>query len=201
MMDVSENFCRILVGREHTEMLWLCRKTDWFKLLHLPDVSWLQLVAAALCLVVVIWVIVRFVSRVNEDVDPAEADREMLQSLDDLWRQGDLTEDEFRSIKSQIMGRLKTSWNVTPKTSSRADFAKLAQKPSNDDNKLNESFVNRSETNDLKPSASQSIQSENIASPTNVPGPTQDTTHRAERRMPLESENSEGNMEAGPRAE
>ena len=91
----------------------MAKTTDWYKLLQLPDVSWISFLVATSSLIVVIWIIVRQVSRVNEDVDPAEADREMLQALNDLRREGDLTDDEFRLIKRQITNRLNTVWKAT----------------------------------------------------------------------------------------
>ncbi|MFN5896199.1 MAG: hypothetical protein ACK48Y_01650, partial [Planctomyces sp.] len=63
--------------------------------------SWLPLLIAAVVLVLLIWAILRILSKMNEDVDPAEADREMLQALRDLRREGDLSEDEFRSIRGK----------------------------------------------------------------------------------------------------
>jgi len=47
----------------------------------------------------------------------------MLQRLNELRREGDLTEDEFRSIKSQIVGRLNSSWNLAPKAGRSAKNA------------------------------------------------------------------------------
>ncbi|MCA9012157.1 MAG: hypothetical protein KDB01_20535, partial [Planctomycetaceae bacterium] len=75
------------------------RTNDWLDLLQLPNFTWWQFLFAAACLIVLIWSIVRFVSRVHEDVDPAESDQEMLKAISELRRQGDLTEDEYRSIK------------------------------------------------------------------------------------------------------
>jgi hypothetical protein len=110
MTAVFENFTRSADTIPCRRVYWLLKTTDWHKLLQLPDVSWTSFLIAAACLVVVIWIIVRLVSQVNEDVDPAEADREMLQALSDLRREGDLTEDEFRLIKGQITNRLSTVW-------------------------------------------------------------------------------------------
>lgn len=179
-------------------MVWLCRTTDWMKLLQLPNVSWWQFLVAAACLVVVIWVILRLVARVNEDVDPAEADREMLHALNELYREGDLTEDEFRSIKSQIVGRLSASWNVSPKTSLAAESADRSSTGFQDDETLENISSTVSETIQEGQLASQSNQSASFTSPTNVPDPPQDTSHLSEGLTPPESENSQGNMEAGP---
>jgi hypothetical protein len=70
--------------------------------------SWLPLLIAAVILILLIWAILKFLSKMHEDVDPAEADREMLQALRDLRREGDLTEDEFRSIRGKLSNRLNT---------------------------------------------------------------------------------------------
>ena len=198
MMSVVENYIRISRSIGQSKMLWLCRKTDWMKLLQLPDIDWWQLLVAAACLVVVIWAILRLATRINEDVDPAEADREMLQALHDLRREGDLTEDEFRSIKNQIVGRLNSSWNVAPKT---GPSAKIADRPDlnlkSDEISENVSAVD-SEAIQKSQLASQSNQPESFASPTNVPEPPQDTSDLSEGLTPPESENSQGHTEAGP---
>jgi hypothetical protein len=85
------------------------------------------LLIAAVVLVLLIWAILRILSKMNEDVDPAEADREMLQALRDLRREGDLSEDEFRSIRGKLATRLntlqpgeKSSENVPPKSAESA---------------------------------------------------------------------------------
>ena len=130
--------------------------------------------------------------------DPADADREMLQALHDLRREGDLTEDEFRSIKNQIVGRLNASWTVPPKT---MPSAKTADPPGlnlkSDEISENVSSAD-SETVQEKQLASQSNQPESFASPTNVPEPPQDTSDLSEGLTPPESENSQGHTEAGP---
>ena len=50
------------------------RTIDWLDLLQLPNFTWLQFLFAAACLVVLIWQIARFISRVDEDIDPAESE-------------------------------------------------------------------------------------------------------------------------------
>jgi hypothetical protein len=198
MMNVFENLHGFSSCIEQSEMLWLCRKTDWMKLLQLPNVSWWQFLFASACLVVAVWGILRLVSRVNEDVDPAEADREMLQRLNELRREGDLTEDEFRSIKSQIVGRLNTSWSVASKSRLAAENADKTIL-SVDRAELSENISSTgSESNDSRASASQSNQPESFTRPTNVPDPPQDTMHLTEGSMPPESENSQGLTEANP---
>lgn len=58
-------------------------------------------------LVVLIWGIVRVRSLYRDDDDPAAVDQSMLLGLGDLHRQGDLTESEYRSIKSQLIQRMQ----------------------------------------------------------------------------------------------
>ena len=71
--------------------------------------------ATAVVLTILIWIIVRLVTGATEDVDPAEADREMLDAVNELRAQGDLSEDEFRSIKGRLVTRLGRSFQVRPR--------------------------------------------------------------------------------------
>ncbi len=177
-----------------TEFFWLSRKTDWWKLLQLPDISWAPLLIAAACLIVVVWAIVRLVSRVNEDVDPAEADREMLLALNDLRREGDLTEDEFRSIKGQITGRLQVTWRdkKTQGTSAKTAASMMSSKVDSVSSETDSMVEQNQKTEEGSSETSEPDQSETLTSPTNVPEPSQNTTDLAERRMPSESEKGEG---------
>ena len=178
--------------------MWLARTTDWFKLLHLPDVGWWQFLAAAGCLVVLIWAIVRLIASVNEDVDPAEADREMLQAINDLRREGDLTEVEFRSIKGQLVTRLSTSFQVTPKKGRGAKSAEAAEPELNDKNLAEDFSVKQSATDALDVASSQPNKPESFASPTNVPESCQDTSHLPPGTTAPESENKEGMTDSDP---
>ena len=81
----------------------------WSDLPNWPLRSWLIFLVALVGLFIVIWQVIRLVARVNEDSDPAEADHEMLLVLSELHREGDLTKEEFRSIKGQIVGRLRVT--------------------------------------------------------------------------------------------
>ena len=178
--------------------MWLARATDWFKLLHLPDVGWWQFLAATGCLVVLIWAIVRLIASVNEDVDPAEADREMLQAINDLRREGDLTEVEFRSIKGQLVTRLSTSFQVTPKKGRGAKSAEEAEPQLNDKNLAEDFSVKQSATDALDVASSQPNKPESFASPTNVPESCQDTSHLPPGTTAPESENKEGMTDSDP---
>ena len=188
LINLPELFRVMIEG----DALMLSKKVDVWKMLHLPDVSWLELLGAAACLVVVIWAILRFVSRVNEDVDPAEADKQMLQALMDLRREGQVSEDEFRSIKGQIVSRLNTQWTDTPKEKKPAGTAGLEEA-------LQQALLTsaKAEESDDGPSSSEthpaeSIQTETSPSSTNLPEPAQDNATLTERSEPPESEKGEG---------
>jgi len=111
-----------------SQALSLAKKADWWKLLQ-PMIGWWQVLAAGACLVVLVWGIFRLVSRANEDVDPAEADREMLEAINELRREGDLSESEFRTIKGQLVARLNGQWSSTPDSRKAAASAGAPEKP------------------------------------------------------------------------
>ena len=194
MTFICEYSDKFLCRAVPSEFFWLSRKTDWWKLLQLPDISWVPLLIAAACVVVVVWAIVRLVSRVNEDVDPAEADREMLQALNDLRREGDLTEDEFRSIKGQITGRLQVTWSgkKSQGTSAKTAASMISSEVDSFSSETDSTEEHNQKTDDRFSETSEPDQSETLISPTNVPEPSQNTTDLAQRRMPSESEKGEG---------
>ena len=68
--------------------------------------SWSIFVIVLIALIIFIWLIARLVTRATEDSDPAEVDRQMLTAINDLRRKGDLSQEEFRSIKGQLVDRL-----------------------------------------------------------------------------------------------
>jgi len=69
--------------------------------------SWVTFTAVLVVLIVFRWVVARLVTQVTEDSDPAETDRQMLTAINDLHRKGDLSQEEFRSIKGQLVDRLQ----------------------------------------------------------------------------------------------
>ncbi len=80
--------------------------------------SWMTFTAVLVVLIVFIWVVARLVTRVTEDSDPAETDRQMLTVINDLHRKGDLSQEEFRSIKGQLVDRLQEDGKSSPTGSS-----------------------------------------------------------------------------------
>ena len=80
---------------------------DWWpKALPLPVDNWVGYSVLLVVTVGVISLIVALISRATDDTDPAETDRQMLTAMNELHRQGDLTQEEFRSIKGQLVERL-----------------------------------------------------------------------------------------------
>ena len=66
--------------------------------------GWLAALVVLICLLV--WAVVRIRSLFRDDDDPAAIDRSMLMQIGDLHRQGDLSEEEYRSIKRALAERL-----------------------------------------------------------------------------------------------
>lgn len=167
------------------------RTNDWLEMLQLPDFNWWQFLFAATCLVVLIWQIARFISRVHEDVDPAESDQDMLNAISELRREGDLTEDEYRSIKSQLMGRMSSDFPSKLKVTQpnakagkpvAASLTVLSQKPIIGEEKSKVSGSDESE----------SIQSTTTPSLTELPDPLHDTDNKSTGFVVPKAENGEG---------
>jgi len=91
--------------------------------------SWLVFTVVLVGLIVFIWLIARLITRVTDDTDPAETDRQMLTSIAELHRKGDLSQEEFRSIKSQLVERLRNPIPSAVDESDQTDPAESANIP------------------------------------------------------------------------
>ena len=69
----------------------------------------IYVVALIALISVLIWAVVRIRSRYRDDDDPAAIDRSMLLGLGDLHRGGDLSDEEYRSIKGRLVKRIERS--------------------------------------------------------------------------------------------
>jgi hypothetical protein len=170
------------------------RTSDWMDLLQLPEFNWWQFLFAATCLVVLILSIVRFISRVHEDVDPAETDQDMLNAISELRREGDLTEDEYRSIKSQLMGRMSNTFsdkrkptqpNAVVPGQDQTVAAILSEDPITKDADK-EVFISEQ---------AESDQSTPPVSLIEVPGSQTDTTNNSPGLVPPQADNGEESNE------
>ncbi len=63
--------------------------------------------AMAVVLFVLIVIVLRIKAWLHEDDDHIDVDHQMLQEITELQRRGELTSEEFRSIKGQLVNRLK----------------------------------------------------------------------------------------------
>lgn len=73
---------------------------------ELPVDSWWFFTVVLVLLVLFIWAIARLTTRTTDDIDPTEIDRQMLSAVSELRSQGELSPEEFRSIKSRLVERL-----------------------------------------------------------------------------------------------
>lgn len=72
----------------------------------LQDSSW-GVIGLVVALGVAAWLIYRLRTWYGEDADRAEGDQELLAHLRDLKREGDVSEEEFRSIKGRLTERME----------------------------------------------------------------------------------------------
>lgn len=82
-------------------------RPDFQRLFEASYIEWGLLVVTVSLMV---WLIFRVRAWFREEEDPTELDREILLQFKDLHRQGDLTDEEFRSIK----GRMRTESETPP---------------------------------------------------------------------------------------
>ncbi len=71
----------------------------------LAQSAWLWL-TFAVSFLLLIWLVVRIGAWLREDTGPAASDYEMLTAIGEMHRRGDLSDEEFRSIKSQLVERI-----------------------------------------------------------------------------------------------
>lgn len=96
------------------------------------DPKYVKLAATSLALFaslgLAFWLVLRIRSRYRDNEDPAAAEQLMLMQLRDLRRQGDLSENEYRSIKGRLVERLdglpKTEDTATPLMKDRQELPK-----------------------------------------------------------------------------
>lgn len=72
----------------------------------LPVDNWWFLGFVLFLLIVCIWLVARLVPTATDDIDPAEIHRQMLTTVRELHSQGELTPEEYRSIKGHLVERL-----------------------------------------------------------------------------------------------
>jgi len=83
------------------------------ELVKVFQASWMAWVGLFLLLAVCAWLIQKVRSRFRDREDPAEEGRQLLMQMGELHRQGGLSDEEYRSIKSKL--------NATPDHSTRSN--------------------------------------------------------------------------------
>ncbi len=81
----------------------IIEQTLLWKLVNASLLQWIGLLVAV---VVLVGVIIRIRTLFREDADAAADTHQLLTSISDLHREGDLSEDEYRSIKGRLIERL-----------------------------------------------------------------------------------------------
>ena len=107
--------------------------------------SWLVFAIVLIGLIIFVWVIVRLITRVTDDTDPAETDRQMLSTISELHRKGDLSQEEFRSIKGRLVERLRNPGPVSVDANDPAESAMLKEAPAEFDSPRLESETSSGE--------------------------------------------------------
>ena len=89
-----------------------------WKLLEGSPREWAWFLGGLVCLTVALWAFTRFIAWMRDDEDTAAAEQMMLTEISELHRGGDLSEEEYRSIKVRLLERLEESDNFAgPDTS------------------------------------------------------------------------------------
>lgn len=83
---------------------WLWSLYEQYRDASVSD--WISLGAGLAGLVFLIWLSFRVRSWLRDDEGPAAGEHRMLSEMSKLHRQGDLSEDEYRFIKGQLVGRI-----------------------------------------------------------------------------------------------
>ena len=81
------------------KIMLLAAQTSVGEVLFASVWTWIGLVVAILCLV---WIVVRVRAWFREDEDRAEDALRLLSEIQEMYEEGDLSEEEFRSIKGRL---------------------------------------------------------------------------------------------------
>jgi len=73
-------------------------------LAKLFQASWIAWLGLFVVLAIAAWLVVRIRARFRDREDPTEEGHQMLMQMGELHRQGGLSDEEYRSIKSKLSG-------------------------------------------------------------------------------------------------
>lgn len=74
------------------------------ELSRLLQASWMAWLGLFALLAVSAWCVIRIRARFRDREDPAEGGHQMLMQMGELHREGGLSDEEYRSIKSKLSG-------------------------------------------------------------------------------------------------
>ena len=74
------------------------------ELAKLFQASWMAWLGLFALLAVAVWLVLRLRARFRDREDPTEGDHRMLMQMGELHREGGLSDEEYRSIKSKLSG-------------------------------------------------------------------------------------------------
>lgn len=89
------------VRGRNDDLLW--------RLLEASPGEWAMFVLALLALIAVCWAIIRVTTWFRDGAGPAESEQVLLTHFRELHRQGDLSDEEYRSIKGRLVARFDDS--------------------------------------------------------------------------------------------
>ncbi|MFK7818040.1 MAG: hypothetical protein AB8G99_04945 [Planctomycetaceae bacterium] len=109
------------MARQKDSLLW--------KLMDASPKEWGWFVGGLAGLVVVLWAFARFIAWMRDDEDTTATEQLMLTEIGDLHRGGDLTDEEYRSIKGRLLERLENSDDFQTPGESEEDTKSDEEKP------------------------------------------------------------------------
>ncbi len=95
--------------------------TTLWKLLDGSPKEWFWFLGGLAGLAAVLWAFVRFVAWMRDDEDTAAAEQMMLTEIGEMHRGGDLSQEEYRSIKGRLLERLEDSVGSAEQPDSKQD--------------------------------------------------------------------------------
>ena len=99
-------------------------KTTLWKIFN---ATYLEVILFFVVLALCIWLILWIKSILQKDENLAVNDQLILNQMAELYRQGDLSEEEFRSIKSRVSESLKSSYLSETKTENQEGEAEASK--------------------------------------------------------------------------
>ena len=119
-MDLPIRPCWCIEGSAKAVNVRRIGEGGWlWRLMEGSASDWIGFGATLVALLILVWLSFLIRSWLRDDAGPEADSHQMLTQVGDLLREGDLSEEEYRSIKSRLIERLDDS--------SRGDDTQLEQ--------------------------------------------------------------------------